>query len=51
MGNDVVVVDLNSTNGTRVNGATIRERKLDDGDQIVDRDHRPPIRDLVTAGA
>ncbi len=34
-GNDVVVVDLNSTNGTRVNGATIRERKLADGDQIV----------------
>ncbi len=35
MGNDVVLVDLNSTNGTRVNGATIRERKLADGDQIV----------------
>jgi hypothetical protein len=34
-GADVVVVDLNSTNGTRVNGATIRERKLVDGDQIV----------------
>jgi Protein of unknown function (DUF3662)/FHA domain len=34
-GNDVVVVDLNSTNGTRVNGANIRERKLADGDQIV----------------
>ena len=34
-GNDVVVVDLNSTNGTRVNGATVRERKLADGDQIV----------------
>jgi hypothetical protein len=34
-GNDVVVVDLNSTNGTRVNGATIRERVLNDGDQIV----------------
>ena len=34
-GNDVVVVDLNSTNGTRVNGATVRERVLDDGDQIV----------------
>ncbi len=34
-GNDVVVVDLNSTNGTRVNGATIRERVLSDGDQIV----------------
>jgi Protein of unknown function (DUF3662)/FHA domain len=34
-GNDVVVVDLSSTNGTRVNGATIRERVLNDGDQIV----------------
>jgi hypothetical protein len=34
-GNDVVVVDLKSTNGTRVNGATIRERVLSDGDQIV----------------
>jgi len=34
-GNDVVVVDLNSTNGTRVNGATVRERVLNDGDQIV----------------
>jgi len=34
-GNDVVVVDLGSTNGTRVNGATIHERVLGDGDQIV----------------
>ena len=34
-GNDVVVVDLNSTNGTRVNGATVHERTLNDGDQIV----------------
>jgi hypothetical protein len=34
-GNDVVVVDLNSTNGTRVNGAPIRERVLADGDEIV----------------
>jgi hypothetical protein len=34
-GSDVVLVDLNSTNGTRVNGATVRERKLADGDQIV----------------
>jgi Protein of unknown function (DUF3662)/FHA domain len=29
-----VVVDLGSTNGTRVNGATINERKLTDGDVI-----------------
>lgn len=35
MGNDVVVVDLNSTNGTRVNGAAIRERTLADGDEIL----------------
>jgi Protein of unknown function (DUF3662)/FHA domain len=35
VGNDVVLVDLNSTNGTRVNGAAVRERKLVDGDQIV----------------
>ena len=35
VGNDVVVVDLNSTNGTRVNGATVSERMLADGDQIV----------------
>ncbi len=34
-GNDVVVVDLESTNGTRVNGAQIRERVLEDGDEIV----------------
>jgi pSer/pThr/pTyr-binding forkhead associated (FHA) protein len=34
-GNDVLVVDLNSTNGTRVNGATVRERVLADGDQVV----------------
>jgi catechol 2,3-dioxygenase-like lactoylglutathione lyase family enzyme len=35
VGNDVYVVDLNSTNGTRVNGAPVKERKLSDGDQIV----------------
>ncbi|MGA8724674.1 MAG: DUF3662 and FHA domain-containing protein [Acidimicrobiales bacterium] len=35
VGNDVVVVDLDSTNGTRVNGATVTERQLSDGDQIV----------------
>jgi hypothetical protein len=35
VGNDVVVVDLASTNGTRVNGATVTERQLSDGDQIV----------------
>ena len=35
VGNEVVLFDLNSTNGTRVNGATIRERKLADGDEIV----------------
>jgi hypothetical protein len=35
VGNDVVVVDLNSTNGTRVNGLPIHERALADGDEIV----------------
>ncbi len=29
-----VVVDLGSTNGTRVNGGTVNERKLTDGDVI-----------------
>ena len=34
-GSEVVLVDLNSTNGTRVNGAPVHERVLADGDQIV----------------
>ena len=29
-----VVVDLGSTNGTKVNGAGVRERRLNDGDEI-----------------
>jgi Protein of unknown function (DUF3662)/FHA domain len=33
-GNDFVVVDLGSTNGTKVNGAGVRERVLVDGDDI-----------------
>ena len=33
-GNDFVVVDLGSTNGTKVNGAGVRERVLVDGDEI-----------------
>ena len=33
-GGDVVAVDLGSTNGTRINGAVVRERILADGDQI-----------------
>jgi Protein of unknown function (DUF3662)/Inner membrane component of T3SS, cytoplasmic domain len=33
-GSDVVVVDLQSTNGTRVNGHPVRERVLEDGDDI-----------------
>jgi FHA domain-containing protein len=33
-GSDVVAVDLQSTNGTRVNGMPIRERVLADGDDI-----------------
>jgi hypothetical protein len=33
-GDDIVVVDLDSTNGTKVNGAGVKERKLRDGDEI-----------------
>jgi hypothetical protein len=33
-GPDAVVVDLGSTNGTRVNGAQVRTRRLNDGDEI-----------------
>lgn len=33
-GNDFIVVDLGSTNGTRVNGAGVRERRLEDGDEV-----------------
>lgn len=34
LGADFVVVDLGSTNGTRVNGVGVRERRLVDGDEI-----------------
>jgi len=33
-GSEIVVVDLGSTNGTKVNGAGVRERRLADGDEI-----------------
>ena len=33
-GSNIVVVDLGSTNGTKVNGAGVRERRLADGDLI-----------------
>jgi hypothetical protein len=33
-GPDVVVSDLGSTNGTRVNGTQVRTRRLNDGDEI-----------------
>jgi hypothetical protein len=33
-GGDVVLIDLGSTNGTRVNGMVVRERVLADGDNI-----------------
>ncbi len=34
-GDGFVVVDLGSTNGTKVNGAGVRERELSDGDEIM----------------
>jgi hypothetical protein len=34
VGNDFVVVDLGSTNGTRVNGLNVKERRLADGDEV-----------------
>lgn len=34
LGSNIVVVDLGSTNGTKVNGAGVRERRLADGDEI-----------------
>lgn len=33
-GSDIVVVDLGSTNGTKVNGVGVRQRRLADGDEI-----------------
>lgn len=33
-GNGFVVVDLDSTNGTKVNGGGVKERRLEDGDEI-----------------
>ena len=33
-GSDIVVVDLGSTNGTKVNGQRVGERTLDDGDLV-----------------
>jgi len=33
-GSDVIVIDLGSTNGTRVNSAGIKEHRLVDGDEI-----------------
>ena len=33
-GNSIVLVDLGSTNGTRVNGAGVKEQRLADGDEI-----------------
>ena len=34
VGTDFVAVDLGSTNGTRVNGLNVKERRLSDGDEI-----------------
>jgi pSer/pThr/pTyr-binding forkhead associated (FHA) protein len=33
-GDGFVIVDLGSTNGTKVNGVTITERRLEDGDEL-----------------
>lgn len=33
-GNDFYVVDLGSTNGTKINGGGVKDRKLNDGDDI-----------------
>ena len=33
-GSTVILVDLGSTNGTRVNGANVKRRQLSDGDEI-----------------
>ncbi|MGI8684082.1 MAG: FhaA domain-containing protein [Acidimicrobiales bacterium] len=34
LGSNIVVVDLGSTNGTKVNGAGVKERRLSDGDEV-----------------
>jgi hypothetical protein len=34
LGGEILLVDLGSTNGTKVNGASVRERRLVDGDLI-----------------
>jgi Protein of unknown function (DUF3662)/FHA domain len=34
VGDAVVVTDLGSTNGTRVNGSTVREQQLESGDEV-----------------
>lgn len=34
LGDEVVVTDLGSTNGTRVNGVAVREQRLEPGDEI-----------------
>ncbi len=34
LGDDVVVSDLGSTNGTRVNGVAVREQRLESGDEV-----------------
>lgn len=34
-GNEIVVIDLGSMNGTKVNGAGVRQQRLNDGDEIM----------------
>ena len=41
------VVDLGSTNGTQVNGVTVKEQSLDDGDVIVVGATVDPLRGVV----
>ena len=47
-GDGFVVVDLGSTNGTKVNGVGVREQRLVDGDEITRRRHAHPLRGQLT---
>ena len=49
-GDEVVVADLESTNGTRVNGVPIREQRLENGDEITVGTTTLRFEIVVTAG-